>query len=90
MDHFPNYIDLNSYNSAAKTALIKEDFINIFPGDITVNASTKDESYRREEAENVLSTVTLIAAMVFFLSFFLAMYAHVKVSRRPLYGRSLV
>eukprot|EP00081_Caenorhabditis_elegans_P016678 NP_496624.2 MARCH (Membrane-Associated Ring finger (C3HC4)) homolog [Caenorhabditis elegans] len=47
-------------------------------GDITVNASTKDESYRREEAENVLSTVTLIAAMVFFLSFFLAMYAHVK------------
>ncbi|CAB3405251.1 unnamed protein product [Caenorhabditis bovis] len=33
---------------------------------------------RREDTENILSTVTLIAAMVFFLSFFLAMYAHVK------------
>lgn len=47
-------------------------------GDITVSASSKDEYSRRDEAENVLSTVTLIAAMVFFLSFFLAMYAHVK------------
>ncbi|KAF1766720.1 hypothetical protein GCK72_006678 [Caenorhabditis remanei] len=47
-------------------------------GDITVSASSKDEYNRRDEAENVLSTVTLIAAMVFFLSFFLAMYAHVK------------
>ncbi|CAP37868.2 Protein CBG20937 [Caenorhabditis briggsae] len=47
-------------------------------GDITVSASSKDEYGRRDDAENVLSTVTLIAAMVFFLSFFLAMYAHVK------------
>uniref|UniRef100_A0A8R1DSA4 RING-CH-type domain-containing protein n=3 Tax=Caenorhabditis japonica TaxID=281687 RepID=A0A8R1DSA4_CAEJA len=53
-------------------------------GDISVNApssfssSSKDEFNRRDEAENILSTVTLIAAMIFFLSFFLAMYAHVK------------
>ncbi|PIC47572.1 hypothetical protein B9Z55_006885 [Caenorhabditis nigoni] len=53
-------------------------------GDITVSASSKDEYSRRDDAENVLSTVTLIAAMVFFLSFFLAMYAHVKSYKKPI------
>ncbi|KHJ82084.1 hypothetical protein OESDEN_18224 [Oesophagostomum dentatum] len=33
----------------------------------------------REDIENLLSTVTLIAAILFFFSFFMAMYAHVKV-----------
>ncbi|CAJ0605215.1 unnamed protein product [Cylicocyclus nassatus] len=32
----------------------------------------------REDIENLLSTVTLIAAILFFFSFFMAMYAHVK------------
>lgn len=39
---------------------------------------SRDEFTRREDAENILSTITLVSAMLFFLSFFLAMYAHVK------------
>ncbi|VDL67507.1 unnamed protein product [Nippostrongylus brasiliensis] len=34
----------------------------------------------REDIENLLSTVTLIAAILFFFSFFVAMYAHIKKS----------
>lgn len=36
------------------------------------------ELLHREDIENLLSTVTLIAAILFFFSFFMAMYAHVK------------
>lgn len=32
------------------------------------------------QMENLLSTITLVSAIVFFFCFFLSMYAHVKVS----------
>ncbi|CAI5441032.1 unnamed protein product [Caenorhabditis angaria] len=56
------------------------------PGPLsTISAKKKAEttplnsiSTDHETTESLLSTITLIAAMVFFLSFFLAMYAHVK------------
>uniref|UniRef100_A0A0K0DEK4 Neur_chan_memb domain-containing protein n=1 Tax=Angiostrongylus cantonensis TaxID=6313 RepID=A0A0K0DEK4_ANGCA len=41
--------------------------------------TSTNELLHREDVENLLSTVTLIAAILFFFSFFMAMYAHVKV-----------
>uniref|UniRef100_A0A1I7WRN9 RING-CH-type domain-containing protein n=1 Tax=Heterorhabditis bacteriophora TaxID=37862 RepID=A0A1I7WRN9_HETBA len=46
--------------------------------DVSPELSDSLESIQREEVENLLSTVTLVAAVVFFFSFFMAMYAHVK------------
>ncbi|KJH41972.1 zinc finger, C3HC4 type [Dictyocaulus viviparus] len=43
-------------------------------------SSTSNNLLHRENIINLLSTVTLIAAILFFFSFFMAMYAHVKVS----------
>ncbi|KAK6739374.1 hypothetical protein RB195_021041 [Necator americanus] len=40
--------------------------------------SSPADLLHREDIENLLSTVTLIAAILFFFSFFIAMYAHVK------------
>ncbi|KAE9419174.1 hypothetical protein Angca_009840, partial [Angiostrongylus cantonensis] len=40
--------------------------------------TSTNELLHREDVENLLSTVTLIAAILFFFSFFMAMYAHVK------------
>ncbi|XGW07444.1 hypothetical protein V3C99_010542 [Haemonchus contortus] len=49
------------------------------PSEITTpELPAPTELLHREDIENLLSTVTLIAAILFFFSFFMAMYAHVK------------
>ncbi|KAJ1374487.1 hypothetical protein KIN20_037186 [Parelaphostrongylus tenuis] len=49
----------------------------MMPTSTELTTST-NEFLHREDIENLLSTVTLIAAILFFFSFFMAMYAHVK------------
>ncbi|WKX98092.1 hypothetical protein Q1695_013635 [Nippostrongylus brasiliensis] len=45
---------------------------------ITPELPMPTDLLHREDIENLLSTVTLIAAILFFFSFFVAMYAHIK------------
>ncbi|PAV79689.1 hypothetical protein WR25_05700 isoform B [Diploscapter pachys] len=58
----------STLNSGSNTGAI--------PSLLQTTSTVRDHS--DERIESILSTVTLISAIVFFLSFFMAMYAHVK------------